>query len=185
MHTKINIIELKYYIIIYVSKSNKTVLIIFTIKMISIKETLKKTSNSLFLPITLVSSVLFSGAYVYNSSKPQRLFRRSKNVASKINYETYIRKSFERLGLSLYSFDWEKIAENNKKIEEMFKYHATVIHKITEIKQKINKTKEGDIKISQEEAEFVKSNKSADNVFYSLLYKYSVFMLREKKTVVS
>lgn len=143
------------------------------------------SQSNTFTQITLATGVVV-GSCLYLKSGKKRIFRKSKRTTDNINYALHIRRSFENLGLSLEKVDWAKIAENNRQIEELFKSHSNIIKQISYIKSKITKKKEGDdsIILTKQEEKFVKENNKADGVFYSLLQKYSMFVLREKRSIV-
>lgn len=145
-------------------------------------KTLKE--SSLLWPLTALSGLITGGLILSSYKKERRLYRLSNTKSKDFTYEKYMKKSFERLGLTLTGINWEKICENNKKIEEMFHHHSIIISKITALKRKITNPDSSESEISKKEEEFLKQNKSADGIFYNLLYKYSVFMLKDKRSVI-
>ncbi len=150
--------------------------------MLSMTNNLKvfKQSNYIW-PITAISGVITGTLLISSYKKEKRLYRKSRSTD--FSYEKYMKKSFERLGLTISGLNWEKINENNKKIEELFHHHSIIISKITSLKKRLTNP-DNESEITKKEEEFLKQNKSADGIFYNLLYKYSVFMLKDKRSVV-
>lgn len=143
-----------------------------------IKESIR--AKSYIIPLSIATGVVVGGCLMH-SGKKNRLYRKSRiSLPKKMNYEYYLQKSFERLGLDMNNCNWEKIAQNNAEIENMLKYHSLIVNKISYLR---NKSQEDNV-LSKDEKKFLEDSKSADKVFFNLLHKYSVFLLREKKTVV-